>query len=73
MWREAGMGPVVGVTVSQAARNVLAEAAQVDAYNLAQMLGHTEEARGVLGAIPLEPGTLVLLDEATQVSYERLR
>ena len=31
MWQEAGMGPVVGVTVSQAARNVLAEAAQIDA------------------------------------------
>ena len=36
------MGPVIGVTVSQAARNVLAEAAQIDAYNIAQMLGHTE-------------------------------
>ena len=60
------MGPVIGVTVSQAARNVLADAAQIDAYNLAQMLGHTEEARGILGAIPLEPGTLVLLDEATR-------
>ena len=53
MWQDAGMGPVIGVTVSQAARNVLAEAAQIDAYNLAQMLGHTQEARGILGAIPL--------------------
>ena len=72
MWREAGMGPVVGVTVSQGARNVLAEAAQVEAYNLAQLLGHTEEARGVLGRIPLEPGTLVLLDEATQAGMKDL-
>ena len=72
MWQDAGMGPVIGVTVSQAARNVLAEAAQIDAYNLAQMLGHTQEARGILGAIPLEPGTLVLLDEATQASMKDL-
>ena len=67
MWQEAGMGPVIGVTVSQAARNVLAETAQIDAYNIAQMLGHTEEGRGILGPIPIGPGTLVLLDEATQV------
>jgi len=72
MWREAGMGAVVGVAVSQAARNVLADAAQVEAHNLAQFLGHTEEARGVLGAIPLEPGTLVLLDEATMAGMEDL-
>ena len=52
MWQEAGMGPVIGVTVSQAARNVLAEAAQIDAYNIAQLLGHTEEGRGILGADP---------------------
>ena len=73
MWREAGMGPVIGVAVSQAARNVLAEAAQVEAYNIAQFLGHTEKARGVLGPIPLEPGTLVLLDEATMVGHGRPR
>ncbi len=72
MWREAGMGPVIGVTVSQAARNVLADAAHIDAYNVAQMLGHTEEARGILGAIPLERGTLILLDEATQISMKDL-
>jgi len=72
MWREAGMGAVVGVAVSQAARNVLAEAAQIQAYNLAQFLGHTEGARGVLGAMPLAPGTLVLLDEATMAGMEDL-
>ena len=41
MWR----GDVIGLAPSQAARNVLADAAEVTAYNTAQFLGHTPERR----------------------------
>jgi conjugative relaxase-like TrwC/TraI family protein len=61
-------GPVIGLAPSQAARNVLAGAAQVPAVNTAQFLGHTETGRGARGPMPLEPGTLLLLDEASMTS-----
>ncbi len=66
MWR----GEVIGLAPSQAARNVLAATAGVDAYNTAQWLGNTPDERGVLGVMPLRPGTLILLDEASMTSLE---
>ena len=49
MWEASG-GQVVGVAPSQAARNVLAEAAGIEAYNTAKFLGHHEtKGRGFHG------------------------
>jgi hypothetical protein len=50
MWEAAGLGPVIGVAPSQAARNVLADAAQIRAYNTAQFLGHHPERAAVPSA-----------------------
>ncbi len=67
MWQ----GAVIGLAPSQAARNVLAAAAGVPAYNTAQFLGHhPERGRGANGAMNIGPGTLLLLDEGSMTSTE---
>ena len=67
MWQ----GDVIGLAPSQAARNVLAAAAGILAYNTAQFLGHhPERGRGANGAMNIGPGTLLLLDEGSMTSTE---
>jgi conjugative relaxase-like TrwC/TraI family protein len=66
-------GPVVGLAPSQAARNVLAAAAEVPCYNTARFLGHTPEERNARPPVPLEPGTLVMLDEGSMTSLDDIR
>ena len=67
MWREAGMGEVYGLAVSQAARNVLHEAGVATADNIAEFLGHLAGHREARGAKPVARGTLLILDEASTV------
>ena len=45
IWAEAGLGPVIGITPSQSARNTLA-AGVPRSYNAAQFLGHLPGRRG---------------------------
>ena len=50
MWQAAGMGPVVALTTSSNARNVLLQEARehgvtLAAYNTAEWLGHTKDGR----------------------------
>jgi conjugative relaxase-like TrwC/TraI family protein len=66
-WAAAGLGRVIGITPSQSARNTLA-AGVPESYNTAQFLGHLPGQRGARGAIPLRPGDLVLVDEASMVA-----
>jgi hypothetical protein len=68
MWREAGMGEVIGLTTSQTAANVLAGAGVTRAYNTARFLGHTEGRREARGPLPVAPGSLLILDEASMMS-----
>jgi len=63
-WASARMGRVIGITPSQSARNTLAAGVPVS-YNTAQFLGHLPGERGVLGAVRLGPGDLVVMDEAS--------
>jgi conjugative relaxase-like TrwC/TraI family protein len=65
-WREAGLGPVIGITASQSARNTLATGG-IEAYNSAQFLGHLPGRRGALGHLPIAPGTLLAVDEASMM------
>jgi hypothetical protein len=55
---------VIGVTASQSARNTLA-AGIAQSYNSARFLGHLPGRRGALGPIPIGPGTLLVVDEAS--------
>ena len=66
-WAAAGLGRVIGITPSQSARNTLA-AGVPESYNTAQFLGHLPGRRGARGPVPLRPGHLVLIDEASMVS-----
>ena len=66
-WAEAGLGPVIGITASQSARNTLAAGVPVS-YNAAQFLGHLPGRRGARGPVPIGPGTLLVIDEASMIS-----
>ncbi len=66
VWTEAGMGPVYGVALTSNARDQLRQASpHIRAYNCAQFLGHTKEEREAAPAPAIEPGALVIVDEAT--------
>ena len=67
IWAEAGLGPVIGITPSQSARNTLAAGVPV-AYNSAQFLGHLPGRRGARGPVRIGPGTLLVIDEASMLS-----
>jgi conjugative relaxase-like TrwC/TraI family protein len=67
IWAEAGLGPVIGITPSQSARNTLAAGVPVS-YNAAQFLGHLPGRRGARGPVPIDPGTLLVIDEASMLS-----
>ena len=67
IWAGAGLGPVIGITPSQSARNTLA-AGVPRSYNAAQFLGHLPGRRGARGPIPIGPGTLLVIDEASMLS-----
>ena len=66
-WAAAGLGRVIGITPSQSARNTLA-AGVPESYNTAQFLGHLPGRRGARGSIPLHPGDVVVMDEASMVA-----
>ena len=66
-WAAAGLGPVVGITASQSARNTLAVRV-ADSYNSAQFLGHLPGGRGARGARPIAPGTLLVIDEGSMMT-----
>ena len=63
-WTAAGLGPVVGITASQSARNTLAAGVPVS-YNSAQFLGHLPGRRGARGPVETGPRPLLLVDEAS--------
>ena len=67
IWTEAGLGPVIGITPSQSARNTLAAGVPVS-YNAAQFLGHLPGRRGARGPVPIGRGTLLVVDEASMLS-----
>ena len=67
IWTEVGLGPVIGVTPSQSARNTLAAGVPVS-YNAAQFLGHLPGRRGARGPVSIGPGTLLVVDEASMLS-----
>jgi conjugative relaxase-like TrwC/TraI family protein len=65
-WRGAGLGPVIGITAAQSARNSLAAGVPAS-YNSAQFLGHLPGRRGARGHVPIRPGTLLVIDEASMM------
>ena len=66
-WTTAELGPAIGITTSQSARNTLA-AGVAESYNSAQFLGHLPAHRGARGPVPIQPGTLLVIDEASMMT-----
>jgi conjugative relaxase-like TrwC/TraI family protein len=66
-WTAAGLGRVIGIAPSQSARNTLA-AGVPESYNCAQFLGHLPGQRGARGPVPLHPGDVIVMDEASMVT-----
>ena len=66
-WTTAGLGPVIGITASQSARNTLAVGVPVS-YNAAQFLGHLPARRGARGPVETGPAPLLVIDEASTMS-----
>ena len=67
IWAAAGLGPVIGITPSQSARNTLAAGVPAS-YNAAQFLGHLPGRRSARGPVLIGPGTLLVIDEASMLS-----
>ena len=70
-WESAGLGPVIGITPSQSARNTLAAGVPVS-YNTAQFLGHLPGQRGARGPVAISPGSLLSVDETSMISGPEL-
>jgi ATP-dependent exoDNAse (exonuclease V) alpha subunit len=70
-WAAAGLGPVIGITSSQSARNTLAGGVP-QSYNSLQFLGQLPGRRGARGPVPIRPGTLLIIDEASMITGEDL-
>ena len=72
-WTGARMGPVVALTTTSSARDVIrAEAehhgAPMTAYNTAEWLGHLPGSREARPGVDIEAGTLLILDEASMMT-----
>ncbi len=72
-WREVTGARVIGLTASQAARNVLAQAGVDLAENTASFLGHLPGRRGARGIrTDMDVGALLLVDEASMMTTSDL-
>jgi conjugative relaxase-like TrwC/TraI family protein len=67
-WRDAGAGRVMGLTTSTNAAHVLAAEGLGDSHSLADFLGRIEGSDRTRGHLPVTPGDLLVIDEASMVS-----
>jgi hypothetical protein len=66
-WRDAGAGRVIGLTTSTNAAHVLAGAGLGRSRNLAEFLGRIKDSDATRGHLPVYPGDLLIIDEASLV------
>jgi conjugative relaxase-like TrwC/TraI family protein len=66
-WRQAGIGRVIGLTVSTNAAHALAAEGLTDSHNLARFLGRTRDGSPGRGHLPVRRGDLLVVDEASMV------
>ena len=67
-WTGAGVGRVIGLTTSTNAAHTLAAEGLADSYNFAAFLGRIKDSDQTRGHVPVEPGDLLVVDEASMVS-----
>ena len=75
VWDEQRAGRVIGLTASTNAARVMADeaaraGAPMETFNIAQFLGKIKDSSETRGHVPVYPGDVLVVDEATQVSTE---
>ena len=75
VWEQERAGRVIGLTASTNAARVMAEeaanaGARMECFNIAQFLGKIKGSGKTRGHVPVYPGDVLVVDEATQVSTE---
>jgi AAA domain len=66
-WQEAGVGRVIGLTTSTNAAHALAAEGLAETYNFAEFLGRIRDSDQTCGHLPVLPGDLLVVDEASMV------
>ncbi|HEY7261653.1 MAG TPA: AAA family ATPase, partial [Trebonia sp.] len=67
-WQEAGVGRVIGLATSTNAAHTLAAEGLAESYNFAAFLGRIKDSDQTRGHVPVSPGDLLVVDEASMVS-----
>ena len=75
VWDGQRAGRVIGLTASTNAARVMADeaaraGARMETFNIAQFLGKIKDSSETRGHVPVYPGDVLVVDEATQVSTE---
>ena len=75
VWEDQRAGRVIGLTASTNAARVMADeareaGARMETFNIAQFLGKIKDSDETRGHVPVYPGDVLVVDEATQVSTE---
>ena len=75
VWEDQRAGRVIGLTASTNAARVMADeaakaGARMETFNIAQFLGKIKDSSKTRGHVPVYPGDVLVVDEATQVSTE---
>ncbi|HUY45233.1 MAG TPA: MobF family relaxase, partial [Streptosporangiaceae bacterium] len=68
VWTDAGVGRVIGLTTSTNAAHTLAAEGLAESYNFAAFLGRIKDSDQTRGHVPVRPGDLLVVDEASMVS-----
>ena len=68
LWTELTGARVIGLTTSTNAAEVLAGEGLPETYNIAQFLGKVKDSDTLRHPVPIGPGDVLVVDEATQVS-----
>ena len=75
VWEDQRAGRVIGLTASTNAARVMADeaakaGARMETFNIAQFLGKIKDSSTTRDHVPVYPGDVLVVDEATQVSTE---
>ncbi len=68
IWGEEGVGRVIGLAASTNAAHVLAAEGLTESHNLARFLGRIAGSDQTRSHLPVQPGDLLVVDEASMVS-----
>jgi conjugative relaxase-like TrwC/TraI family protein len=66
-WRDARIGNVIGLTTSTNAAYALAAEGLAESHNFAAFLGRIKDSDQTRGHLPVRPGDLLVVDEASMV------